>query len=187
MADGGAREQLERRVVVDVLAVEHAAVAVRGVLAEAHVGQEHELRIRPAQSPQRTLDDPVLVPGAGAVLVLLLGDPEEQKGAHAEPRRLLGLGDEILDRVPAHGGQVGVRLGRRPDEEREDEVLEIQACLAHERAQPVAAAQPAQARGRKGTHTNNLRAPSRASPPKTAPSATSQSPSRRTLPQGLRS
>ena len=120
-------------------------------------------------------------------LVLLLGDPEQHQRVHAEPAGFLGLGDEIVDGEPAERGQLGVRLGRRADEEREDEVVEIEARLAHERAQAVAAAQPAQPRDGKRAHINNLRASIRASPPKTTPSATSQSPSRSTLAQGLRS
>ena len=101
--------------------------------------------------------------------------------------RLVGLGGQVVDREAAERGQLGVRLGRRPDEERQDEVVEVEPRLAHERPQAVAAAEPAQTRDRERAHTNNLRAPTRASPPKTAPSATSQRPSRSTSPQGLRS
>ena len=44
VGDGGARDQLERRVVVDLAVLEHAAVPMRGVLAEAHVREQEELR-----------------------------------------------------------------------------------------------------------------------------------------------
>ena len=187
VADGRPSEQLQRRVVVDLLAVEHAAVAVRGVLAETDVGQQHEPRARLAQRPQRALDDAVVVPGARAVGVLLFRDAEQDQRLHAEPSGFLGLGDEIVDGKPAERGQLGVRLGGRADEDREHEVVEIQSRLAHERAQAIAAPEPTQPRDGKRAHINNLRASIRASPPKTAPSATSQSPSRSTLVPGARS
>jgi hypothetical protein len=185
--DGRAREQLERRVVVHLVALEHAAVAVRGVFAETDIRQQHKARARLAERPQRTLDDAIVVPGAGTLGVLLVRDPEQQHRAHAQLRRLLGLGRQVLDREPAECRQVRVRLGGRADEERQDEVVEVDPGLPHERPQAVAAAEPAQARDRERAHTSNLRAPTRASPPKTTPSATSQRPSRSTAPQGLRS
>src|SRR5439155_17661491 len=83
-------------------------------------------------------------------------------------------------------GQVRVLEGLRTDEERVDEVLELEARLAHEGAQPVAAAQPPKP-GCREAHANNLRAPRRASVPKTSPSASSQSAWRSSSPQGLRS
>ena len=45
--DRGAREQLERRVVVDrAVVAQHAAVAVVGVLAQAHVGDHEQVGLR---------------------------------------------------------------------------------------------------------------------------------------------
>ena len=70
-------EQLERRVVVDLVAAEHAAVAVRGVLAEADVGQEQQLGKARPERTERLLDDPLGDPGARALVVLLLRDAEE--------------------------------------------------------------------------------------------------------------
>ena len=49
VADGGPREQLERGVVVDgAVVAQDAAVAVVGVLAQAHVGDHEQLGQRPA-------------------------------------------------------------------------------------------------------------------------------------------
>src|SRR5206468_7412039 len=70
------------------------------------------------------------------------------------------LGREVGDSVPAERGQVRVRLGRGADEEREDEVVELEPRLADERAQPVAAAQPAEPRGGKA-HSRSRRRQSR--------------------------
>ena len=72
------------------LALDDAAVAVRRVLAEADVGEEHEPGRLLAERAQGPLDDPVLVVGARADLVLLLGDAEEDapRGCRrAAPRR----------------------------------------------------------------------------------------------------
>ena len=46
LRDGGAGQQLERRVVVDVaVGAQHAAVAVVGVLAQAHVGDDEQIGV----------------------------------------------------------------------------------------------------------------------------------------------
>ena len=67
-----------------------AAVAVGGVLAEADVGQQQQLGEARPERAQRLLDDPVGDPGARALVVLLLGDAEEDDrpdaGARAAPR-----------------------------------------------------------------------------------------------------
>ena len=124
---------------------DHAAVAVRGVLAEAHVGHEHELREPGAQRAERLLDDPVVVPRPGRLLVLLGGDAEEDDGLHARADELLDLADDGVDRVARHPGQLLVpeRLGR--DEERHHELVEAQVRLADEAAEAAAAAEAAQA------------------------------------------
>ncbi len=65
-------EQLEGQVVVDRAVVEHhAAVAVRRVAAQAHVGHHHELRVRVLERAHRQLHDALVVVGARALLVLL--------------------------------------------------------------------------------------------------------------------
>ena len=79
------REELERRVVHDLAVGDEPAVAVVGVLAQAHVGHEHELGQLGPQRAQRLLHDAVLRVGAGAGVVLFLGDPEEEHRADPEP------------------------------------------------------------------------------------------------------
>ena len=106
------REQLERDVVHDLVAVDDAAVAVRRVLAEADVGEEHELGRTLRERTERLLDDAVLVVGARRRLVLLLRDPEEEDGADAEPQELLGLVGEPVDRALRDAGQAFERLRR---------------------------------------------------------------------------
>jgi carbonic anhydrase/acetyltransferase-like protein (isoleucine patch superfamily) len=96
MSLGGAGEQVERLVVVDCAVVEHhPTVAVRGVLAQAHVGHDDQIGMGVLQRSGGELDDALVVVGAGAELVLVRRDAEEQDAGHAEPQGLAGL----LDRV----------------------------------------------------------------------------------------
>ena len=102
MRHRGARKQVEALVVVHLAVDDHAAMPVRGVLAEADVGHQHELGEARPERAEGALDDPVVVPRAGRLLVLLLGDPEEDHRLHAEPNELLDLTDDVVDRVARH-------------------------------------------------------------------------------------
>src|SRR5439155_8425701 len=144
MADGRAGDQLERRVVVDVAVADDPAVAVRGVLAKTHVGEEEQVRETLAQRSQRLLDDAVLVPRARSLLVLRIWNSEEEHRLDAEARELLCLARKVVDREAAERRQPLVHLARRPDEERKDEVVEIEASLAHQRAESSGSAQTPQ-------------------------------------------
>ena len=155
MADGRAREQLERLVVLDLAVAQHAAMAVARVLAEAHVGDERQARHLRPQRPQRPLHDPVGLPGAGALLVLLLRDPEQKHGPDAERRELRRLAHDLVD------GALGdpVEPSDRADdalagtgEERHHDVVERQSRLAHEGAQRVGAAQAPKPGDREAAH-----------------------------------
>ena len=176
-----------RRVVHDVaVGVDDAAMPVRRVLAEAHVGHQHELGEARPQRAQRALDDAVVDPRARAFLVLLLRQPEEDHRRDAEANELLDLADDAVDRVAAESGQALVRerLGR--DEERHHEVVDRQRRLAREVAQRARPPQAPQAcRGK--AHGRNGRTALRASSEKSAPSPTSQAVSRATAPHGCRS
>jgi hypothetical protein len=66
------------------------------VLAQTDVGDEDELGKPRAHGSQCLLDDPVLVPRPGPMLVLLFGNPEENQRRHAERGALLGLGAEFV-------------------------------------------------------------------------------------------
>jgi hypothetical protein len=135
VADRRPREQVESLVVRNLLAVEDAAVAVGRVLAQADVGDEHELRDALAERPERLLDGPVVVPGARPLIVLLLRDSEEQERRDAQFSALFGLGDGLLDREAREGRQrvIRQRLGR--DEDRQHEVLQVEPRLTDKRPQ----------------------------------------------------
>ena len=118
-------------------------MAVRRVLAETDVGEQQQLREPRPQLAKRALHDSVVVPGAGALLVLLVRDPEEDHRGDAEALELLDFPREVVDREAAHRRQLRVRARVGADEERLDEVVEVEPRLAHERAEGAGPAQPA--------------------------------------------
>jgi hypothetical protein len=71
-------------------------VAVAGVLAEADVCDEDQLfgGWRLFEGAEALLNDAVFVPCAGALLVLGLGQAEEQQSAEAEAGGFFGLGGQ---------------------------------------------------------------------------------------------
>ena len=66
-----AHELFDGRIVHDVIARNDAAVTVRGVLTEAHVGDDDGVRRRGANGADSLLHRPVVVEGRVAALVLL--------------------------------------------------------------------------------------------------------------------
>ena len=125
------------------------------VLAEADVGERAASSgNRGAQRAQRALDDPVVVPGAGALVVLLLRDAEQDHRRDAErarARRLARRASSTECRAQRRAAPRSASALRR-DEERHHEVVEVEPRLAHERAQRVGAPQAAQRVAGKGAH-----------------------------------
>ena len=81
--DGGLSEQLERDVVVNTAVAQHAAVAVRRVLAQADVRDQRQIGYGEPQGAQRHLHDPLVVVGRRGGLVLVIGQPEQDHRRHA--------------------------------------------------------------------------------------------------------
>src|SRR5262249_53798216 len=198
VADRRAPEQLERLVVHDAVLVDDAAVPVRRVLAEAHVGEEQQVREAVAQLAQRLLDDAVRVPGAGALVVLRVRDPEQDHARDAGRSNDLDLARKVGDGEAPQGGKplVGACVGA--DEERHHEVAAVDGRLADEVAERAGAAQTAEAGLREGAHqgdcvsgtavyTRRRRAASRASAHNAAVIATSQAASAPSVRHGLTS
>ena len=136
----------------DIALVDHAAVAMGHVLAETDIREKHEFGHPLAQSAQRLLDDAVIVVCAGGGFVLLLRDAEEQDGADAEGVDFLRLVTEPVDgplgdAVETFETVLGSPAGAR--KEREDEVANVNARLAHEIAQRRGAPKAPQANDRK--------------------------------------
>ncbi len=187
--DGGLGQQLERQVVVHLAVVaHHAAVAVRGVLAQAHVGDHDELGVGVLERPDGQLDHALVVVGAGRALVLLGRQAEQQHRRHAGGVGGARLLDQVRDRQP-------VDARHRPDrralvraqlhEVGLDQVRRGQLGLADHAAQQAGAAQAPHAGGGEG-HRIESRQTGSAPPasgrrsPRTAPAgAAGGSPGRR--------
>ena len=92
----GARQQVQRRVVHDVRAVQDAAVAVVGVLAEANVGHDEHLRIRGLDRANRLLRHPVGGVGLRPQRVLGRGQTEEDDARDAQLGGLADLSQRLV-------------------------------------------------------------------------------------------
>ena len=158
------------------LAVEHAAVAVRGVLAEADVGQEHQLResrraaraARAARSRPRPTRPSRPRPS-----------PRGSRTASRRARRAHAASSASATSSSTEwrpsAGRSGFGSVRRPDEERETKSSRSRrVSRTSERRRSLRRSRRRRVAGKALSH--NLRAASRASPPKTAPSATSHAP-----------
>ena len=114
-------QPFDRRVVEDALAVEQAAVAVRRVFAEADVGDDEQTGQLAHQCRGPRAARRLVVPRGRALVVLVLGQAEQQHAGDAvgrAPRQLLAP-----PRPPRAGrrrASTDIRGGRLPlaDEER---------------------------------------------------------------------
>ena len=154
LGDGGAGEQLERRVVVDdAVGAQHAAVAVARVLAQAEVGDHQQVGVLGLDRARGELDDALVVPRARALLVLARREPEQQHGRDPERGGLAGLLHRVADREvvdPRHRRDRRPAVGAVHDEHRVDEVPRGQLRLAHEVADAGGGTEAAQAGGGEG-------------------------------------
>ena len=122
---------------VDLAVVQHAAVAVARVLAEADVGDQRQSRHLGPHGAECALHDAVGVPGARALLVLLLGDAEQQHRADPECVERRALAHDLVDRAlrdPVESGDRAYDTLTGAGEKRHHDVVEGQLRLAHERA-----------------------------------------------------
>ena len=161
LRDRGLGEQLDGDVVVDLAVAHEAAVAVRGVLAQADVGDHGQLGVGLLERPYRKLDDALLVVGAGAGLVLGGGYAEQQHGPDSGREDLLAFGDQLGDRQPLHAWHRGNLLAHAfagNHEQRLDQVRRRYVGLADQVAERLRAAQPPHPRGGKA-HRANSRSP----------------------------
>ena len=139
--DGDAAEQRQRRVVGDrAVVVEHAAVAVVGVLAEADIGRDHEARRGGPDGARRDLHGAVRIPRGRALGVLRRGQAEQDHAADAGGGGALRLGRRQVGRQVRDAREGGDRLPATlagNDEHGEDQMLRFETGLAHEIAQTL--------------------------------------------------
>ena len=147
--DRDPRVRVERRIVVDRAAPDHAAVPVVRVLAQAQVGDEDQgFPELGAHGAEGLLHDPARIPGAAPLGVLVRRDPEQHDRGDAELRqRSAGL-DEASDRMlvlPGHGVDLHGAGQALLDEERGDEIARVQPGLPHHLPKPAGASEPPEA------------------------------------------
>src|SRR5207253_8037234 len=132
-----------------------ATVAVVGVFAETDVGHEDEPRRRLADGAERPWDNAVGVGGAAPARVLPLRHAEEDDGRHAqvpEPAALLGRALDRALRDARHRRDRLLDPAAGHDEERLHELGRVDARLAHQAAERLAAAETARAVGGEAAH-----------------------------------
>ena len=120
-------------------------MAVIRVLAEAHVGDDDELRQRVLERADRLLYDTVVGEALESVRILGARDPEQEDGFHAERVELPRLGREPVDRAlvdPGHRRHGPTNVIAGDDEERLDEVAGLERRLTNEIAQRRGTAEP---------------------------------------------
>ena len=129
-------EDVERLVVQHVArVVEETAVAVIGVLAEAHVGDDDELRQGVLECADCLLYDTLVGEALEPVRVLGARDPEQEDGFQAERVELPRLGREPVDRAlvdSRHRGDGPTDVVAGDDEEGLDEVAGLERRLTDE-------------------------------------------------------
>jgi hypothetical protein len=123
--DRGTRQELERRVVVDVGAFQHTAVPVIRVFAHADIGDDDEVGDRALQLANRALHRAPRIPRAGACLILPIRNPEQQHATDAKLRGRLRIAQHLVHRCLCDTRHRAHRLSHplpRPHEQRKHEL-----------------------------------------------------------------
>jgi hypothetical protein len=146
-----AHEQIDRRVVGNFSVHDHAAMSMRRVLAQAHVGDDHHVRHRAAYRAHGFRDRAARIVRTRTSFVLVWRDPEEQHRLHAiGPRGLTRLDDDVHRHLRDAGhGSNGLAYARAADrKERKDQLLRGKPRFLHERPEGRGAAKAAQPAGK---------------------------------------
>src|SRR5690625_7199065 len=98
MAECLTREEFECLVVLYGPIPDDPAVAMRGVLAEADIGDDDEVWELPLEGSDRLLDDPILGVALGPAFVLRLCDRGEQDCCGRELVRIGRIAWQFVDR-----------------------------------------------------------------------------------------
>ena len=131
-------------------------MAVAGVFAEADVGDEHELLggCGLLEGAQSLLHDAVVVPRAGALLVLGFGQAKKQQAAESEASGFFGFAHGFVDgeiEDAGHGADGAAHALAGTEKERVDQVAGIKRGLANQGAKRLCATQAPNA-GFRETH-----------------------------------
>ena len=129
-------------------------MAVRGVLAQADIGDGHQ-RLRGLgrfDGAEAALDDAVGRIRAAALLVLVVRNPKQQHSADAERGALFDFFQRLVDgqvEDAGHGADLAAYAFPLAEKQRIDQRAGMQVGLTHQRAHGGRGAQAAQACGGK--------------------------------------
>ena len=138
-------KQFERCVVLDHAVLDHAAMAVARILAEADVGDDGQVRHLVLDGLDRMLHDPLVGVAFAADLVLVLGNAEEDDRGNAEVLHLFAVLHEVVDGlliVPGHGADLFFHALAVGHEERIDEIVGRKLRLPHHAPDVLVGPQP---------------------------------------------
>ena len=102
-------KQFKRGVVLDRAVLDHAAMAVAGILAEADVGDDRQVRHLVLDGLDRVLHNALVGVALAADLILMLGNAEEDDRGNAEALHFLAVLHQIVDGllvVAGHGADL---------------------------------------------------------------------------------
>ena len=142
----------------DGAVLDHAAVAVARVLAQAHVGDHQQVRDGVLHRADRLLHDAVLGVGLRAARVLVGGHAEQQHGRDAHAGGVLALLDQLVDREAVLAGHRADRLAHAAAVRRRTAGRRSRRRPARSRA-PSCAAAPSRAAAGDGTSDAASHAP----------------------------
>jgi len=139
---GGPHEELHGGVVLHVgLAVRKmrdAAVPVAHEFAEAHIGDDEQIRARLLQRPHRALDHAVFRVSLRSALILEPGNAEEQHCGDARGARARRFGNDVPLAPLMNARHAGHRHGRLDffaDKQRKNQIAGLECRLTHHGAE----------------------------------------------------
>jgi hypothetical protein len=125
--------EVQGAVVVDFLALEHAAVPVVGILAEADIGNHDHFREPFLHGPHRFLNDAILGIGAGAQGVFAVRQTKKNDGRNVLLGSFLNVLHQVIEgllKVPRHGWDRVFDVLAPDGKQRQNEIVGGQLGLA---------------------------------------------------------
>ena len=153
VGDSNILQNRQRLIVENVsVIIQNTAVAMVGIFAQAHVGDDDDVAVRRFDRPNRLLDDAIgreiFCPHA----VFLIRDTEKEDGRDVQPTDFINLTRQLVNGQPVltrHGANFTACIRSVLDEKWIDEVVDGERCLLHHVAQCGGVAQAARPDDRK--------------------------------------
>ncbi|CNU40566.1 Uncharacterised protein [Salmonella enterica subsp. enterica serovar Bovismorbificans] len=138
----------QRRIVIHTVFAQHAAVAVRGVFAEAGVGHDDHLRHGLLTDAGHSCHQAVFFPGIAAGVISMVRNAEGHNGTNASICDTFNLSRQLLFRdthYAGHGINSFVIVEFFFNKDRQHQVVQAKCCLFKHSAQRSGFAQAARA------------------------------------------